>query len=101
MLALLKELHAEGKLTPEQALFMADRRPEEELYDIQADPWEVENLAASAKHADVLKAMRGRLETWIKETGDKGQFPEKPEAKKPPKRKPKGEKGKRAKKADA
>jgi len=101
MLALLKELHAEGKLTPEQALFMADRRPEEELYDIQADPWEVKNLTTSGKHQDVLKTMRGRLAQWIEETGDKGQFPEKPEAKKRPKRKPKGGKGKSAKKADA
>ena len=101
MLALLKELHAEGKLTPEQALFMADRRPEEELYDIQADPWEVKNLAASGKHQDVLKTMRERLTKWIKETGDKGQFPEKPEAEKQPTKKPKGGQGKRAKKADA
>jgi len=30
MMAVLKELHKEGKLTPEQSAFMADRRPEEE-----------------------------------------------------------------------
>ena len=100
MLALLKELHAEGKLNAVQALFMADRRPEEELYDIQADPWEVRNLAASPEHQDALKTMRERLEKWIRETGDKGQLPEAPEADKPP-QKPKEGKGKRSKKADA
>ena len=82
MLKLMKELHAEGKLTPVQQHFMAERRPVEELYDIQADPWETKNLAASPKHQDVLKKMRQRLEAWIEATGDKGQFPEKPEARK-------------------
>jgi len=77
MLKLMKELHAAGKLTPAQQLFMADRRPAEELYDIQADPWEINNLAAAPGHQDALKVMRGRLDKWISETGDKGQFPEK------------------------
>ena len=77
MLKLLKELHAAGKLTPAQQLFMAQRRPAEELYDIQADPWEINNLAAAPEHAESLKVMRGRLDRWIEETGDKGQFPEK------------------------
>jgi arylsulfatase A-like enzyme len=85
MLNLMKQLHAEGKLTPVQQLFMAERRPEEELYDCQADPWEVKNLAASPKHQDVLKRMRQRLEAWIRQTGDQGQFPEKPQARTPAK----------------
>ena len=78
MLKLMRQLHAEGKLTPVQRLFMAERRPEEELYDVRADPWEVKNLAASPEHQDVLKTMRRRLGAWIQATGDKGQFPEKP-----------------------
>ncbi|MGB2823856.1 MAG: sulfatase/phosphatase domain-containing protein, partial [Phycisphaerae bacterium] len=98
MLKVMKDLHAEGKLTPVQQLFMAERRPEEELYDIQADPWEVKDLAASPGHQDVLKKMRGILEAWIKETGDKGQFPEKPEPRQPAqgkRRERKAAKGKR------
>ncbi len=95
MLALLKELHAEGKLTPEQELFMADRRPEEELYDIRDDPWEVKNLAGADKHQDALKTMRGRLEAWIKKTGDKGRFPEKKPPEKQGQKKQTPKKGKR------
>jgi len=80
MLNLMKELHAQGKLTPVQALFMAPRKPDEELYDLTADPWEVNNLAASPEHQQTLKDMRAILDGWIKQTGDKGQFPEKPDA---------------------
>jgi arylsulfatase A-like enzyme len=77
MLNLMKELHAQNKLTPVQALFMVPRKPDEELYDIQNDPYEVHNLAASTKHQQTLKKMRSILNKWIKKTGDLGQFPEK------------------------
>jgi arylsulfatase A-like enzyme len=80
MLNLMKELHAQGKLTPVQALFMAPRKPDEELYDIKNDPYEINNLAASPEHQQSLKKMRAILERWIEETGDMGQFPEKPSA---------------------
>jgi len=77
MLALMKELHAAGKLTPVQALFMAPRKPDEELYDIQNDPYEINNLAASPKHQEPLNKMRTLLQEWIKDTADSGQLPEK------------------------
>lgn len=76
VLTLLHELHKQGKLTPAQELFMAERRPEEELYDMTADPHEIHNLAGSAEHAAVLKAMRGRLDDWVRTTDDQGQTPE-------------------------
>jgi len=78
MIPLMRQLHKEGKLTPAQELFMAERRPEEELYDLQADPWEIHNLADDPGCRDVLLAMRKRLEQWIIETDDQGRFPEKP-----------------------
>lgn len=80
MLGLMKELHAEGKLTPVQALFMAPRKPDEELYDLRNDPYEIKNLAASAEYERILKEMRAILDKWIQETGDMGQFPEKKSA---------------------
>lgn len=72
----MKRLYAEGKLNEVQARFMAPERPAEELYDHKTDPHETVNLAEDPRYADVLKAHRGILEEWIRETGDKGQHPE-------------------------
>ncbi len=75
---LLKELNAEGKLTPAQAVLCAPRLPEEELYDLQSDPHEIKNLADSGKSEDqaALKRLRDVLKNWIKETHDQGETPE-------------------------
>jgi N-sulfoglucosamine sulfohydrolase len=45
-------------------------RPAEELYDLNADPYERNNLAANPKQADRLAAMRAELKSWMKEQGD-------------------------------
>src|SRR5262249_44361849 len=63
-------LRDEGKLTPEQMNPFAKPRLAEELYDTEADPHELKNLADDPKYADELKKMRGILDAWIKETGD-------------------------------
>ncbi|MGV3557436.1 sulfatase family protein [Larkinella arboricola] len=73
---LLKELNQQGKLTSAQALFVAPTKPTEELYDLQADPHELSNLAASAKHQKTRDRMRTILDTWVRETNDQGQYPE-------------------------
>jgi len=78
-LAVMKLLYKQGKLTPGQAHFMAPSRPPEELYDLNADPHELNNLADNPEHAKVLKKYRAELEKWIKTTGDNGQTPEDPE----------------------
>lgn len=75
-LKVLKERAAAGTLTREQALFMAAQKPAEELYDVLADPHEVNNLAADPAHAADLSDMRARLDAWIAETGDLGAQPE-------------------------
>jgi arylsulfatase A-like enzyme len=76
----MKQLYAEGKMTPGQAWFWARERPAEELYDLQADPHEMNNLAADRSQAGTLEEMRGLLRTWIEETGDQGQQPEHPDS---------------------
>lgn len=45
-------------------------RPAEELYDLQADPLEQNNLAAHADHEDRLRDLRGRLDRWMERQGD-------------------------------
>ncbi len=71
-LGVLKARAAAGTLTPAQALFMAGEKPAEELYDVVADPDEVNNVAGDPAHAAGLAEMRGRLDGWLAETGDLG-----------------------------
>jgi len=66
----MRRLFAEGKLTADQALIMADTRPAEELYDIQRDPHELKNLAADPAHASTLQKMRSAMSDWQGRTGD-------------------------------
>jgi uncharacterized sulfatase len=75
-LGVMKKLHAEGKLDAAQSLFMAPRKPDEELYDLTADPHEVRNLASSAAHAATLKKMREQVEGWLLAVDDKGRHAE-------------------------
>lgn len=76
----LRELHAAGTLDAlAEKLLFAEKRSSEELYDLQADPHEVTNLAADSKHAATLADMRKLLADWEERTGDKGRQPE-PEA---------------------
>jgi len=93
---LLKQLHADGKLTPVQAVLCAPTMPEEELYDLQKDPHEIVNLAKSPGHQDVLERMRAAVEKWIAETDDRGRTPEAAteEESTPPGAKKAGKKGK-------
>lgn len=78
VMRLMRRLLAAGKLDSIQAKFMAPTRPAEELYDIQKDPYEINNLAGQPASAAIIDEMRGILQQWIKETGDKGQYPEDP-----------------------
>jgi arylsulfatase A-like enzyme len=75
-MAPLRKLYAEGKLNAVQSLIMAETRPEEELYYLSEDPWEIRNLADDPKHLDKLREMRGILSNWIIESDDQGRFPE-------------------------
>ena len=74
----LRELHAQGKLSelPERLLF-SPARPAEELYDVQADPFETKNLVADPQHGHTLDTLRHRLDGWMRETGDRGPESEK------------------------
>lgn len=75
---LIKELAAQDKLTLEQAVLAAPTMPEEELYDLQEDPYEMRNLAKSNKpeHRAALDRLNGVLMTWIEQSNDQGRIPE-------------------------
>ena len=46
-------------------------RPKEELYDLEADPHEMKNLASDPTHAKRLVELRQEVEAWMKGQGDK------------------------------
>ena len=68
-------LHTQGKLVGPQKLFWQEK-PQEELYDLQADPYEVNNLAASPDHQPVLQRMRDANDQHILRIRDNGFIPE-------------------------
>jgi len=72
----IRRVHAEGKLPPAARLFMADRKPVEELYDLEKDPHEINNLAGDPKYASRLEGMRRVHQQWLFETRDVGLIPE-------------------------
>ncbi len=63
-------------LNPAQLRFLAAEKPPEELYDVKADPHEINNLAGSPQYQAILKEMRAALDKWRKETKDLGDVPE-------------------------
>jgi arylsulfatase A-like enzyme len=69
----LRKAQSEGQLDAVQQMLFAPTRPAEELYDLQADPWEIHNLADDPAYADALVAMRGRLDRWMEQTNDHGR----------------------------
>jgi hypothetical protein len=68
-------LHKEGKLTPAQDAFW-NRKPPEELYDLQSDPDEVRNLAASPAHSEIKAKLRQAQRQHALEIRDVGFIPE-------------------------
>jgi len=72
----LRRLHASGDLPPAAELFMASSKPVEELYDLETDPHEIDNLAGKPEYRDVLERMRAAHIEWMIETRDVGLLPE-------------------------
>ena len=74
----MRELMKAGKLSGPAADLMSPTVAPEQLFDTEADPHEIVNLAASDKteHQEALLRMRTALDTWIVETQDRGEFPE-------------------------
>jgi len=65
-------LDAEDKLTGPQKSWMAYKRPPEELYDVKADPFQINNLAENPGYKSVRDELRKRQDQWTIETGDMG-----------------------------
>jgi N-sulfoglucosamine sulfohydrolase len=73
-----RRLAFEGKLNKTQMLFMSPTKPQEELYDLDQDPHEINNLISSksAEIQRIKQEMSNALDRWIVETKDLGAIPE-------------------------
>ena len=69
-------LAARGELSEAQKHFTKQTRPPEELYDLEADPYETNNLAADSRYDTVRNELNAQLDAWMTETGDMGETPE-------------------------
>jgi arylsulfatase A-like enzyme len=78
IMPVMRELHAQGRLSGPPLELMQRTGPCEELYDTQADPHEIKNLIASnlPEHREALTRLRAALDTWLIESGDQGAIPE-------------------------
>jgi N-sulfoglucosamine sulfohydrolase len=77
MMQHLTKLWEAGKLEKNAAAWFQTPKPLEELYNLEQDPYELNNLASRAELQDTLIFLRNRLNKWIIETKDLGEFPEK------------------------
>ncbi|MCA9424609.1 MAG: sulfatase-like hydrolase/transferase [Candidatus Omnitrophica bacterium] len=72
----LRRAHDAGELNEVQLQYFADRKPLEELYDLETDPEEIQNIAGSAEHREDLNRLRGAVDDWMARVHDVGFIPE-------------------------
>ncbi|WP_162054556.1 sulfatase-like hydrolase/transferase [Pontibacter pamirensis] len=64
-----------GQLNETQSRFW-EPKPTEELYDVEADPHNVHNLAGQPQYEEVLERLREANRQWLRESRDVGFIPE-------------------------
>jgi len=69
------DLFHAGKLNAAQSVFW-QTKPAEELYDLESDPDEVNNLAKSKEYSAVIKRLRKAHHNWARDVRDIGFLPE-------------------------
>ena len=66
----LRQARDQGALSREQALLFQVPRNRVELYDLEADQNELNDLSGYPEYRDRLQSMMSRLEAWMRATGD-------------------------------
>jgi len=64
------KMHDEGTLPPHQQDCFIFPRAAEELYDVVADPYQMNNLVLNETYSGVLHEMRSTLDKWIDDYND-------------------------------
>lgn len=68
-------MYEAGELNETQSRFFKEKAPEY-LFNVEADPFETNNLAEDETYKDVLKELRNKLTNWVKEMPDLSFYPE-------------------------
>lgn len=76
ILQVARKAHAAGELAPITAGLFEAPRPFEELYDLQNDPHELNNLATEPEHASTVHQLREILRSEMIARHDLGLIPE-------------------------
>jgi len=71
-LAVMNVMNLKEDLNDAQRAFMATTKPEEELYDLENDPHQINNLAFDSEYLAIKTELRNVLEDWRLEINDKG-----------------------------
>ncbi|WP_373942560.1 sulfatase [Polaribacter sejongensis] len=64
---IMRKLYKEGKLNENQKPFFEPTKPNEELYNLKEDPFQLHNLATNEKYKDVLEELRAETVQFDKE----------------------------------
>ncbi|MGC3946246.1 MAG: sulfatase-like hydrolase/transferase [Chryseolinea sp.] len=70
-----EEAYNSGKLNATQSAFWREK-PAEELYDVGADPFNINNLAGNKSYDSILVRLRKANDEWLKASKDIGFIPE-------------------------
>ena len=76
MMKEILDMKQQGTLPAATAAWFATK-PEEELYDVEKDPWEMHNLANDPAYRSKLDEMRSAFKAWTDKVGDMASLPEK------------------------
>ena len=77
----LNKLKDLNMLSAEQKLWFQVPKNPEEFYDLENDPFELNNLVGDNNYIKELNNLRKQLDSWMEEINDLGHIPEKELAK--------------------
>ena len=73
----LNKLNESNLLLPQQKLWFQSPKSQEEFYDLNSDPFELNNLIGENKYSKEIDNLRIQLNDWMKEINDLGHLSEK------------------------
>jgi arylsulfatase A-like enzyme len=77
----LNKLNDLNMLSPKQKLWFKFPKAPEEFYDLENDPFELNNMIGDNNYFKELNELRNQLDNWMEEINDLGHIPEKELAK--------------------